>query len=118
MAVVWRLCHFGGQRAYFLCRCHRCVVKLYRAGPRFLCRHCYRLAFTSQSETRLERAERGARKIRTRLGGEPDTGLPPPGKPKGVHRATCDRLLQHLAEAEDEVDESLALIAMRLMARF
>lgn len=50
-------CRYGGQRPYFRCpgvvrgrHCNRRVVKLYMGGTYFLCRHCYNLAYTSQSE--------------------------------------------------------------------
>lgn len=49
---------FGGSRPYFICpgvvsgiSCRRRVTKLHVLGRYFLCRHCYRLAHASQSES-------------------------------------------------------------------
>ncbi len=44
--------------------------------------------------------------------------LPVPDRPKGIHRATYDSLLMRLIEAEDAIDEGVALVATGLMARF
>jgi hypothetical protein len=80
VGIVWRNCPFGGRRPLFLCPgvvngriCGRAVLKLYGADRFFLCRHCYRLSYASQSEDPWDRALRRANKIRTRLGGEPGT---------------------------------------------
>ena len=78
VSIVYIPCRFGGSRPYFLCpgvingkSCRRRVAKLHGAGRYFLCRHCYRLAYTSQHESDWDRAMRRADKIRQRLGGEP-----------------------------------------------
>jgi hypothetical protein len=55
--IVHVPCRFGSRRPYFICpgmvngtACGRRVAKLYGADRYFLCRHCYRLPYTSQSE--------------------------------------------------------------------
>jgi hypothetical protein len=60
--VVYLPCRYGGQRPYFQCpgvmsgrHCGRRVAKLFLGGNYFLCRHCYRLAYSSQSEPRYDR---------------------------------------------------------------
>jgi hypothetical protein len=71
-AIVWTPCTLGGRRPWFRCEvsngrhCGRRVAILYGAGERFACRHCYRLAYTSQNETPFLRAIRRTRKIRMR----------------------------------------------------
>ena len=57
-------CRLGGARPYFLCpgvvngiRCGRRVARLHGPGRYFLCRHCYRLAHASQSESGWDRAQ-------------------------------------------------------------
>jgi hypothetical protein len=82
-------CPFGGTRPYFICPgvvngviCGRRVAYLYGSGRYFLCRHCYRLAHASQSESACDRLLRRANKIRQRLGGEPGMVAPFPSKPK------------------------------------
>src|ERR1700730_14154689 len=53
---------FGGARPWFMCPvqsngvyCGRRVTKLYGVGRLFACRHCYRLAYTSQQESARDR---------------------------------------------------------------
>lgn len=54
-------CHYGGERFWFICPfsasgkyCGRRVAKLYLGGggKYFACRHCYNLAYESQSKLR------------------------------------------------------------------
>ena len=63
-------CHLGGERVWWLCpvvRCGRRVAVLY-GGRVFACRHCHRLAYTSQRETDCDRSTRRANTLRDRLG--------------------------------------------------
>ncbi len=82
-------CCFGGTRPYFICpgvvngiACSRRVAKLYGPGRYFLCRHCYRLAYASQSEGPWDRTLRKANKIRMRLGGDPGMAAPFSKRPR------------------------------------
>jgi hypothetical protein len=68
------------------------VALLYGAGEKFACRHCYRLAYTSQQEALHQRGLGKAQKIRIRLGGSPNMLEAFPEKPKGLHWRTYDRL--------------------------
>ncbi|MGH7089279.1 MAG: hypothetical protein ACREFQ_10290 [Stellaceae bacterium] len=119
--VVRVPCRFGGERPYFLCpglvngiTCRRRVAKLYGAGTYFLCRHCYRLAYSSQREDRCDRALSKANRIRMHLGGEP--GMTPvfPERPKGMHRRTYEHLQSEVEKAEMIVDEKTAILVQRL----
>lgn len=117
-------CSYGGNRPYFICpgvvngiECNRRVVKLYGADRYFLCRHCYRLAYSSQREDRMDRTLRRANNIRQRLGGEPGMCSVFPRKPKGMWLRTYDRLRNEAFKAEEEADMAFAIHAERLLSR-
>jgi hypothetical protein len=122
--IVCVACPFGGARPYFICpgvvngiACRRRVAKLHGPGRYFLCRHCYRLAHASQSETPWYRALRRANKVRQRLGGDPGMDSPFPRRPKGMWRRTYEHLRERCFEAEMRADGAFALHAGRLLAR-
>ena len=122
--IVRALCHYGGDRPYFICpgvvngvACCRRVAKLHASGRYFLCRHCFRLAYTSQSEGPWDRTLRRANKVRQRLGGEPGIASRFPEKPKGMWRRTYDRLREQTYEAEYQAEEAFLNQAGRLLAR-
>ena len=57
--IIETPCHFGGSRYWFECNlykngmyCGRRVGILYKAGDWFGCRHCYNLAYSSQTVNR------------------------------------------------------------------
>jgi hypothetical protein len=110
--VEWTPCNYGGTRAWFRCPavgCGRRVAILY-GGTIFACRHCYRLAYSSQRENLDDRATRRADKIRDRLKWEPGILNGNGIKPKGMHAHTYQRLtIKHDAF----VGVSLAGIAKR-----
>jgi hypothetical protein len=96
--ITYADCHYGGQRPYFRCpgvvnghHCGRRVGKLFAGGKYFLCRHCYKIAYGSQSEARCDRMLRRANKLRMALGGEPGTAHWIAHKPKGMWQRTYQR---------------------------
>jgi hypothetical protein len=122
--IVRASCRFGGSRPYFICpgvvngvACGRRVVKLYGAGRYFLCRHCYRLAYASQSEDAFGRALRQRDKIWMQLGSEPGTASPFPARPKGMWRRSYGRLRDEAFRAQMLADEAFASRAERLLAK-
>jgi hypothetical protein len=98
--IIWTPCALGGQRPWFRCIaesagscCGRRVAKIYLGGSSvFACRRCYGLAYRSQSNSAFHRYIAKAMQIRMRLGGSPSLLDPFPPKPKGLHRATYERL--------------------------
>lgn len=84
--------HFGGERRWFICPscARRCAVLF--AGEQFSCRVCLNLGYRSQYEDPRFRFLSKARKLRQRLGGSANMTLPFPDKPRGMHRATFERL--------------------------
>jgi hypothetical protein len=106
--IEWTACALGGQRPWFLCnaltggiQCGRRAAKIYLSGsPVFACRHCYDLGYASQSSSAFHRDIAKAMKIRIRLGGSPNLFDPFPPKPKGLHRATYERLRRSHDAAE------------------
>ena len=120
--IVRVACRFGGARPYFICpgavngiACGRRVAKLHGPGRYFLCRHCYRLTYASQSEDRWDRALRRANKHRRRIGGEPGMLSNVPERPKGMWHRSYQRHLSEIFLAEDAAQERLVLLAARLM---
>lgn len=121
-------CHYGGVRYWFICPavdCGKRVAKLYLGDKYFACRHCYRLTYNSQRETKADRGYRGAGKVREKLGWMPGIANLPEGKPKDMHWRTYNRLLaKHLAYSNDayigmvatmkRVDSRFAEIELRL----
>lgn len=120
--IVRKPCYFGGMRPYFICpgvvngnACDRRVSKLHGTGRYFLCRHCYFLAYSSQSESQCKRLTRLANKIRYRLGGDVGMDVPFPSKPKGMWWRTYERLREKCFDAEMQADEAFAIHIERLI---
>ncbi|MFX0544353.1 hypothetical protein ACEWPL_002275 [Roseovarius sp. S1116L3] len=104
-------CNYGNTRPYFICpgvinglHCGRRVGKLFAGGRYFLCRHCYNISYTSQSEARYDRALRRANKTRMALGGEPGTASWVAPKPKGMWHRTYARHCEQIERDESQAD--------------
>ncbi len=109
--IVESACAFGGARPWFQCPgvrngqyCGRRVGKLFLGQRYFVCRHCLRLAYSSQSEDPMHRHNRRANKMRMALGGEPGTASMPPRKPKGMHWRTYWRKMAIIDAADAASD--------------
>lgn len=116
-------CRFGGLRPYFICpgvvrglACRRRVIKLHAAGRYFLCRHCYCLAYASQSEDACNRLLRRAHKIKQRLGGDPGPAEPLPPKPPGMWQRTYERLAEQALDADQRARNALLPYIARMLA--
>jgi hypothetical protein len=118
--------NFGGVRPWF--RCPRCSTrrrKLYfpPRGPRYLCRECHDLGYTSsrrsgddvkQAELRYRRAfaKADAKNRRPHPNGEPYF----PDRPKGMHHDTFEDLVEDVRAARRE-HERLFMRELREMAQ-
>lgn len=113
-------CNYGGSRVWFSCpQCSTRVGILYLTHGTWRCRHCSKLAYTSQSEDVTSRLWRKQRKIERRLAGSAGewNGW---RKPKGMHQITFDRLRAAIAEIERAKDQAFMMMAMQFFgpARF
>lgn len=111
--MTWTPCNYGGQRAWWICPavgCGRRVALLY-GGKVYACRHCHRLAYSTQRERSHDRACSMADKLRDRLGWQAGILNDHGGKPKGMHWQTFQRLQ---ARHDDLVNQSLAGMAAKL----
>jgi hypothetical protein len=106
-------CHYGGQRPYFRCpgvvsgrHCGRRVGNLFSGGRYFLCRHCYKIAYSSQSEASCDRMLRRANKLRMALGGEPGTAHWIAPRPKGMWQRTYHRKRFEIEWCEEQANQA------------
>ena len=106
VAILRTRCYYGGSRPWFACpRCtRRCAVLYLRAG--FECRKCSGVVYASQSDDAIGRAWRKQWRVERRLGDDWR-------RPKGMHRATYERLLAAIMECEERRDASLADFVLR-----
>lgn len=108
--IEWTPCNYGGKRPWFVCPrgCGHRVAILYFSHVRVGCRHCLQLAYDSQQDSGWHRSLRRACSARMKLGGSAILAEPLPGKPKGMHWRTYDRLYARAAEREAVVFGGLA----------
>jgi hypothetical protein len=97
--VVHTACNYGGSRPWLLCpRCSRRVAVLYLRSGRFMCRHCGRVVYASQSEDLMGRAWRRQQRLERQL----------ERHGKGLHRKTRERIWEGILDCEDLRDRALA----------
>ena len=101
-------CHFGGRRQWFACpHCARRVAVLYLRTDGFLCRHCNRIVYASQSDGALGRVWRKQAKIERQLGEHWR-------RPKGMHQTTYAKLMATIIDCEERRAAALVLAYERL----
>jgi len=103
--VVWDECHFGSCRASVLCSVcstprRRLFVSTGVLAGSLICRVCAGVRYASQDMTAAGRLRSRMKRIRERLGVEPNDGgtFSLPGRPKGMHRSTFASLSQQYVE--------------------
>jgi len=101
--ITWTPCHLGGERPWFLCPCcGRRVAKLY-AHRIFACRHCLRLNYRSQQQSKSDRCWSQFWAARNSLNRDEDLKLLPARhipKPKGMHWKTYDKKVAKIERLE------------------
>lgn len=106
--ILRTACNYGGTRPWLACPCcERRVAVIYLRGGRFLCRHCNRVTYLSQSEDALGRSWLKQRKLEARLGDNWQ-------RPKGMHRATRARVLAAILKCEEQRELAVAAHLARL----
>lgn len=109
----WTRTRFGGRRRWLTCPgCSKRCRALF-GGSRFRCRHCHGLRYSSQRETRIDRANRAMMKIVKKLDLTAQ-GNELPHRPRGMH----SRTYEGLAERYDEYDAQWSLEVMRRFRQF
>ena len=113
--VLWlaeTACNYGGTRQWFTCpiRGERVAVLFLLAG-RFACRHCQRIAYSSQSDDLCARMWRRQQKAEAKLG----TNW---ARPKGMHEATRERLLGIIWDCDERRDVALRGYLSALLRRY
>ncbi len=122
--IVDRLpCHFGGTRPLLRCpRCDRRCRRLYLYGGWFVCRACTHARYWTQTASPDARMVRRIRRLQTRLAPGVDVDDFEidwiPDRPRGMRRATFDRLVGRLERVNDKRDAYLEPGLLRLLARF
>ena len=101
-------CTYGGVRYWFGCpRCGGRVAILYLRTLGFGCRKCCRIAYASQSEDVIGRTWRKQHKAEAKLADNWQ-------RPKGMHEATHERLVNIIIECEERKDVALAAFMHRM----
>ena len=108
--LEWTDCHYGGQRPWFQCpnRCCGKRVAILYIDESIGCRQCQGLVYESQRENDCNRSSRAADKLRDRLGWKRGFLHGEGYRPKGMHRATFERLVSSHQHASQQTLKGLA----------
>lgn len=116
--IEWTPCNYGGQRAWFICPdCGENARRLYLKEGIFFCRKCHNLNYYSQQISKTDQLMDGIREkiycIQKKLKAERDPLSHWEPRPKGMHFATYQRLLQELRELQEEYTEAFVFVASK-----
>ena len=104
-------CNFGKSRPWFVCPvCQRRAGVLYMRAGRFACRHCQRVAYSSQSEDAVARTWRQQRRIEETIGDHWQ-------RPSGMRHRAYARLLDRLEDCQQKRDAAFCVAAAGLLRR-
>ncbi len=97
--------------------CNRSVRHIYMSGGANACRHCLRLTYESRRSRSYDRLAETVHKLRVKLGGDPGFDSLIARRPKGMHRKTYDRMVDHIHAMESASRDRAALWLGRIEAR-
>ncbi|MEO0818235.1 MAG: hypothetical protein AAFX86_13145 [Pseudomonadota bacterium] len=118
VALDWSPRHFGGSQACFPCpRCGSRRRFLVGAGAHFLCQTCHGLVHASSREGQSDRVFRKMWRVKRKIGAELALGGFRGFRPKGMHRATHDRLMAKVDELEAAAMDDSYRMLMRMQSR-
>lgn len=114
IAIIHTSCHYGGSRPWFVCPyCwRRCALVYLWSWPK--CRTCARLAYPSQSDDAIDRSWGRTYRIMRRLGQDDEGPHAIPRRPRGMRRATYERLWRAWCREETYRDEALTAFVSRM----
>lgn len=103
-------CHYGNSRPWLLCpKCNRRFAKLFMRWGFFACRHCQKVAYSSQSDDAMSRTWRIQRRIESAIGEKWE-------RPKGMRWKTFEGLMGDLTHCIQERDVAFGVSVQKLMA--
>lgn len=95
-------CGFGGTRVLMQCPgCRQSCSGMFFANITFRCRHCHRLSYESQSESRLQRLAIKRQRILRQLG-------PHGRRRKGMHLDNYRQQFEKLLAIEMAIDDEIS----------
>ena len=101
-------CNYGNSRPWFICpRCGNRMAILYMRNGNFACRHCQKVAYSSQSDSAIDRTWRIQRKIEARIGEKWQ-------RPKGMRLSTYNSLTNTLFHCQSYRDHQIEIMAKRM----
>jgi hypothetical protein len=106
--LAYTACNFGKVRPWFVCpHCYKRLAKLYLRFGYFACRHCQKVAYSSQSQDAIDRTWGVQYKIEARIGERHK-------RPKGMHHKTFEALREKLYQSmwvrETAIDARVAQV--------
>jgi len=115
-------CHFGGTRPMLRCpRCSRRCRWLHLYGARFVCRICTRARYWCQTASPDARMTHRIRRLQARLASGEDVNDYDiawiPRRPRGMRRATYQRLVATLEAIIEKYDAHLDAGLLKVIAR-
>lgn len=103
-------CNYGGKRKWFLCSsCGRRCAVIYLKVKYFFCRKCCNLTYVTQCDTKSDRLQRKANKLRMKIGVKAGASSKLPFiKPKFMHNKTFSKIMKEIVRLEykSEVESS------------